>query len=38
VSLQEGEELSAAMGAIFLQMSAKTGEGASQEVIADIAT
>jgi hypothetical protein len=37
VSLQEGEDLSAAMGAIFLQMSAKTGEGASQEVLADIA-
>ena len=38
VSLQEGEELSAAMGAFFLQMSARTGEGANQEVLADIAS
>ena len=37
VSAGEGEDLSASMGAIFLQMSAKTGQGAEADVVADIA-
>ena len=37
VSPQEGEDFSAAIGAVFLQMAPKTGEGMGPEVLADIA-
>ena len=37
VSIQEGEDFSAPIGAVFLQMSAKTGEGAGKDVLVDIA-
>ena len=36
VSIQEGENLSVALEAMFLQMSAKTGDGASEAVLKDI--
>ena len=38
VSINEGEDFSARMEAIFLQMSAETGEGAQEEVLNDMAS
>ena len=37
VSIQEGEDFCVPIGAVFLQMSAKTGEGSRTEAILDMA-
>ena len=38
VSIEEGEDFSARIGAAFFQMSAKTGEGVTAGVLADMAS